>query len=63
MCFEWKGVDLTRKHFIVGDAWVDCIDTDDETEIAQRRQELAERYGVAVDAVRVVEANEVKYWK
>lgn len=54
---------MAKHHFYVNGDWVDCIDTDNAAAIAQRRQEVAERYGVKLEAVRVATADEVKYWK
>lgn len=52
---------MNKTHFYIGGDWVDAINTDDEEQIAQRRQEVAERHGVEVEAVQVADIEQVRY--
>jgi hypothetical protein len=49
-------------HYFVHGDWVDALASDEPEAVAQRRREVAQRFGVAESLVEVRRLDEVKYW-
>lgn len=52
---------MNRTHFLICGAWVDAINTVDAEQITKRRQDVANRYGVDIEAVEVVPLEQLQY--
>ncbi|MCB0109919.1 MAG: hypothetical protein KDE53_28555 [Caldilineaceae bacterium] len=52
---------MNKTHFYLYGNWVDAIDSEDETIVAQYRAGVAERYGVDVSLIVVMKLEDVQY--